>query len=96
MEGRDIGTAVAPEAPLKVWLTASLDERARRRALEMGDAADLGRVEGEIAGRDEADTTRAESPLIKPPDALEIDSTGMPIDAVVERIVELVSLKLDR
>ena len=79
-EGRDIGTVVAPGADLKVWLTASLDERARRR----GQPAD------EVAGRDERDRTRDHSPMVAAPDAVEVDTTGLTIDEVVARLVALV------
>lgn len=91
MEGRDIGTAVCPEAEVKVFLTASLEERARRR---LGDAdaegRDLQDVIADIAGRDEMDAGRAESPLRRAPDAITLDTTGMPIEEVVSAIVQLV------
>jgi CMP/dCMP kinase len=79
-EGRDVGTVVAPGADLKVWLTASLEERAKRR----------GQPVEEIAARDERDRTRAHSPMVAADDAVELDSTGLDIDAVVARIVALV------
>ena len=78
-EGRDIGTVVAPAADLKVWLTASLPERARRRRLP----------EAEVAERDERDATRAHSPMVAAPDAIEVDTTGLGIDEVVRRLVAL-------
>ena len=86
-EGRDIGTVVAPGAEVKVFLTADPRERARRRALELG--ADPDEVLEDIAARDERDTTRAESPLQLAPDAHEVDTTGLSIDEVVDRIVRL-------
>jgi cytidylate kinase len=86
-EGRDIGTVVAPGAELKVFLTAAPEERARRRAAELG--ADAGRVLREQALRDERDATRAHSPLAAAPDAVEVDTTGLDVDAVVARIVAL-------
>jgi cytidylate kinase len=86
-EGRDIGTVVAPEAELKVFLTASPEERARRRAGQMG--VDLGHVLREHEERDERDTTRAHSPLEPAPDALRVDTTGLSIDEVTHEIVRL-------
>jgi cytidylate kinase len=79
-EGRDIGTVVAPDADLKVWLTASLGERARRRGLPPG----------EVAERDARDAGRDHSPMVAAADAVEIDTTGLTIDEVVARIVSLV------
>jgi cytidylate kinase len=86
-EGRDIGTVVAPEAAVKVFLTASRQERARRRAGELG--GDLATVLAEQTLRDERDRTREHSPLQAAPGAVELDTTGMPLEAVVDRIVEL-------
>lgn len=87
-EGRDIGTVVAPDAELKIFLTASADERARRRAAESGGyhAAVL----SEQTERDERDMTRSASPLQAAPDAVVLDTTGMALDEVVERVVALV------
>ncbi len=79
-EGRDIGTVVAPGADVKVWLTASLAERAERR----------GQPEDEVRHRDERDRTRAHSPMVAAEDAVEVDTTGLSIDDVVARIVALV------
>jgi len=87
MEGRDIGSAVLPDAPLKVFLSASLEERARRRALETGEASED--VKAAIEERDLADSRRAASPLIRADDAVHIDTTGRTIDEVVDEIVEL-------
>jgi CMP/dCMP kinase len=87
-EGRDIGTVVAPDAEVKVFLTADPQERARRRATELG--GDPAVVLKEMTLRDERDSTRAASPLRKADDAVELDTTGLTIDEVVERIVELV------
>jgi cytidylate kinase len=87
-EGRDIGTVVAPHAPVKLFLTASPEERARRRALELG--ADERTVLLDQALRDEQDRSREHSPLRPAPDAIELDTTGLPIDEVVERAVDLV------
>jgi len=86
-EGRDIGTVVAPEAELKVYLTASPQERARRRAEQVG--ADAEQVLREQAERDERDATRVHSPLQAAPDALRVDTTGLSIDEVTHRIVRL-------
>jgi CMP/dCMP kinase len=87
-EGRDIGTVVAPHAPVKLFLTASPEERARRRALELG--ADERTVLLDQALRDEQDRSREHSPLRPAPDAIELDTTGLSIDEVVERAVDLV------
>jgi cytidylate kinase len=87
-EGRDIGTVVAPDAAVKVFLTASPEERARRRAAELG--ADERAVLADQALRDERDRTRAHSPLRPAPGAVELDTTGLSVDQVVERIAALV------
>ncbi len=86
-EGRDIGTVVAPHAEVKVYLTASSAERARRRAVQIGGDASV--VEREQALRDERDSTREHSPLTAAADAVQLDTTGLDIDAVVARIVAL-------
>jgi len=87
-EGRDIGTVVAPDADLKVFLTADPRERARRRAAELG--ADVELVLAEQAMRDERDSTREHSPLLAATDAVTIDTSGLGVEEVVARIVELV------
>lgn len=87
LEGRDIGTVVVPDAPLKVFVTASVRERARRRSLETG--ADIDEVEADLLRRDKADSERATSPLQAAVDAITVDTTGVDIDEVVERIVQL-------
>ncbi|MFN2615884.1 MAG: (d)CMP kinase [Thermoleophilaceae bacterium] len=87
-EGRDIGTVVAPDAPVKVFLGASPEERARRRAAELG--ADQDTVMRDQALRDEQDRSREHSPLMPAPDAVELDTTGMSVEQVTERVVELV------
>jgi len=79
-EGRDIGTVVAPGADVKVWLTASLEERAQRR----------GQPPDEVRERDERDRTRDHSPMVAADDAVEVDTTGLSIDDVVARLVALV------
>jgi cytidylate kinase len=86
-EGRDIGTVVAPDAELKVFLTASPQERAQRRAEQIG--ADPGQVLAEQIERDERDSTREHSPLAPAPDALRVDTTGLSVDEVVARIARL-------
>lgn len=86
-EGRDIGTVVAPDAALKVFLTASPQERARRRAEQTG--ADPEQVLQEQTDRDARDTTREHSPLQAAPDALRVDTTGRSIDEVAHEIVRL-------
>lgn len=87
-EGRDIGTVVAPDADLKVFLTADPRERARRRAVELG--AELEAVLAEQAVRDERDQERQHSPLRPAPGAVQIDTTGLTVADVVAKIVELV------
>ena len=87
-EGRDIGTVVAPDAAVKVFLTASPEERARRRAVELG--ADVGTVLAEQTIRDERDRTREASPLEAAPGAVELDTTGLTLEDVVARVVALV------
>ena len=86
-EGRDIGTVVAPDAELKIFLTASPEERARRRAVELG--ADSMAVLAEQTLRDERDCTREHSPLAPAPGAVMLDTTGLTLDQVVERIAAL-------
>jgi cytidylate kinase len=88
-EGRDIGTVVAPGAAVKVFLTASPEERARRRAEQIG--ADVATVLAEQTIRDERDTTREHSPLEAAADAVELDTTGLTQDEVVERVRALVN-----
>jgi cytidylate kinase len=90
-EGRDIGTVVAPRAELKVFLTASAQERAQRRAAQLG--TDYETVLRDQALRDERDRTREHSPLVAAPDAVELDTTGMTEAEVVSRIVDLVGLR---
>jgi cytidylate kinase len=88
-EGRDIGTVVAPSAELKIYLTASPEERARRRALDLG-GADWRVVMRDQALRDRQDSEREHSPLRAAPDAIELDSTDRPLEDVVSQIVGLV------
>jgi cytidylate kinase len=86
-EGRDIGTVVAPDAEVKVFLTANPEERARRRAEELG--TDVETVLRDQALRDAQDEEREHSPLVRAGDAVELDTSGLTIDEVVERIVDL-------
>lgn len=86
-EGRDIGTVVSPDAPLKVFLTASEEERARRRAAQSGAAP--GDVLAAQRRRDERDATREHSALRPAGDAVEIDTTGLSLEQVVARVVAL-------
>ncbi len=90
-EGRDIGTVVAPTAELKVFLTAAPQERARRRAAELG--ADPATVLAEMTIRDQRDTGREHSPLVAAPDAVTLDTTGLTLEAVVAQIGELAQLR---
>jgi cytidylate kinase len=87
VEGRDIGTVVAPAAAVKVFLTASPQERAHRRATETG--ADVGTVLAEQSARDERDRTRAHSPLGPAAGAVVLDTTDLDLDEVVARILAL-------
>jgi cytidylate kinase len=87
-EGRDIGTVVAPDAAVKIFLTATPEERARRRAEELG--ADVETVLRDQALRDAQDEAREHSPLMVAPGAIALDTTGLTLDEVVERIVNLV------
>jgi cytidylate kinase len=87
-EGRDIGSVVAPDAEVKVFLTASPQERARRRAAELG--VDPGAVLAEQTIRDERDRTRSHSPLKPAADAVELDTTELAREQVVDQVVSLV------
>src|SRR3954463_15721745 len=93
-EGRDIGTVVAPHAELKIYLTASPEERARRRARDLG--ADWRVVMKDQALRDRQDSERGRSPLRAAPDAIELASTDRPLEDVVSQIVGLVREVRDR
>jgi cytidylate kinase len=91
-DGRDMGTQVFPDARVKIFLTASADERAARRhkqLKEKGVAATLAALSREIAERDQRDMTRIASPLVASSDAVVLDTTGMPVDAVIERVLEI-------
>lgn len=90
VEGRDIGAVVWPSAAPKIYLTASAMIRARRRAGELGPGNAVEAVALDIARRDRLDSTRADSPLSRVEDAIEIDTTYLEIDEVVDRLVDLV------
>ena len=95
-DGRDMGTVVFPDAPLKVFLTASAEERARRRYLQLkakGDDVSLSGLLDEIRARDERDTQRAIAPLKPAADAIQLDSTELSIDQVLERIMSEIALR---
>ena len=97
MEGRDIGTVVFPNAHVKIFMDASPEERARRRANDPAHAASRSGALSDIATaleeRDHSDRTRAASPLTQAADAIVIDTTGVPIEQVVQRVLELVEAK---
>ncbi len=94
MEGRDIGTVVFPQAELKIYLDASQEERARRRAADPAHASsrtsDVANVAQDLAARDKSDSTRSVAPLAQAADAVYIDTTGVPVDEVVARVLALV------
>lgn len=92
MDGRDIGTQILPDAELKIFLTASVEERARRRYLELtqkGEICDLEEIQKDIADRDQRDMNRETAPLRQAEDAVYLDTSDMNLDEVVERIVRL-------
>lgn len=92
MDGRDIGTKVIPDAEVKIFLTASVEERARRRYEELlakGEQADLEQLKNDISERDRMDEQREHSPLVRADDAVLMDSTEMSISEVVRRILSL-------
>ena len=93
MEGRDIGTVVFPDADVKIYLDASPEERARRRAADPAHTAHADRITDvatALAERDRSDTTRAASPLTIASDAILLDTTTMPLDEVIQRVLEIV------
>ena len=93
-DGRDMGTVVFPDAPLKIFLTASAEERARRRYLQLkakGDDVNLASLLEEIRARDERDTQRTVAPLKPAADAIQLDSTELSIEQVLERILSEVA-----
>lgn len=97
-DGRDMGSVVFPDAEIKVFLTASPEERAKRRykqLKEKGFSGSLSALSEEIAERDRRDASRAVAPLKPAPDAVQIDTTGVGIDQVVERVLTLVRAQHD-
>ena len=95
-DGRDMGTVVFPEAPLKIFLTASAEERARRRYLQLKgkvDGVSLSSLLDEIRARDERDTQRAVAPLKPAADAIQLDSTELSIEQVLERILSEIAIR---
>jgi len=98
-DGRDMGTVIFPSAGLKIFLTASADERARRRYKQLKDkglSANLAALSLEIAARDRRDANRPLAPLKPADDAVIVDSTSMSIDAVVARVLELAAARFPR
>lgn len=93
VEGRDIGTVIAPDATLKIYLTADAAERARRRHLQNArtadQASDLQAVAADLHRRDSHDSARAHAPLLAAPDAVMLDSSGLELDQTVERVLQL-------
>lgn len=99
MDGRDIGTHVLPEAEIKLFLSASIDERARRRYIELkqnGNKQPLDEIKEEIRLRDERDSTREVAPLQKAEDAIQMDTSGLTIEEVVTSIIRIVKQKTDQ
>ncbi len=97
MDGRDIGTNVLPKAEVKIFLNASVEERAKRRVgelLALGENPDFDEVKEQIRKRDENDTNRKHNPLRKAEDAIEIDTTGMTIDEVTDKISDIIREKI--
>jgi cytidylate kinase len=96
-EGRDQGTVVFPEAQVKIFLTASPRERARRRRVELtarGLDCDVERIEADLIARDQSDRNRDVAPLEPAPDAIEVDTTGMSIDQVVDKVAGIVEREM--
>lgn len=90
VEGRDIGSVVVPDARAKVYLTASAQARAERRASELGPDVDVAAVAADLQRRDQLDSTRAASPLARAADAVDVDTTDLSVDEVVDRLVDIV------
>ncbi|MEL6876992.1 MAG: d(CMP) kinase [Pseudomonadota bacterium] len=93
LDGRDIGTIIAPDAPVKLYITASVEERARRRWLEMTGREieiPLTEIEKDIIARDNRDINRSDAPLKAAPDAMVIDTTALDKEAAIEAVIEAV------
>ncbi|MDI6703170.1 MAG: (d)CMP kinase [bacterium] len=96
MEGRDIGTVVFPEALVKIYLDATLDERAKRRLKDLNkDFSDIDEIRSDIEARDRSDFEREDSPLRKAEDAIYVDTTNLTLDEVVESCLEIIKKRLD-
>ena len=98
-DGRDMGTVVFPDAQIKIFLTASPEERAQRRYKQLkqkGVAANLAALSREIAERDQRDSTRAISPLVASADAVPLDTTGMTVDDVIGRVLQIAHERMAR
>jgi CMP/dCMP kinase len=96
MDGRDIGTKVFPDAQVKLFLEAAPDVRAARRFLEereRGRDVTIEQINAELAERDRRDRQRAATPLVKAPDAILIDTSSMPLDRVIERVLEIIQAR---
>ncbi len=97
-DGRDMGTVVFPDAALKVFLTASVQVRANRRYKQLNDKgnhANLASLSRDLAERDERDAKRAAAPLVPAPDAVQLDSSDLSVDAVVDAVLKLAREKLE-
>jgi cytidylate kinase len=97
MEGRDIGSVVFPDAQVKIFLDADPEERARRRAQELenkGQDSELAAVAGELRQRDRYDRGRTDSPLVQPPDAQLVDTTGLSIEEVEQLILRIIRARI--
>jgi cytidylate kinase len=99
LEGRDIGTVVFPDADVKFFLSASVEERAKRRLAELeaagADAPSFEELKRQISERDHGDSTRAVAPLKRAPDAIDVDTTSMTLDQVVAHMESQVRKRLD-
>lgn len=99
MDGRDVGTTVLPDAELKIYMIASVEERANRRFKDnelRGIKSDIESLKTDIERRDQYDMNREISPLVKAEDAISIDTTGLSIDEVTNKIIELANVKLTK
>jgi cytidylate kinase len=94
LAGRDIGTVIVPDAPLKIWLAASPEQRAARRARQTGQSP--AEVLEQMRERDRLDSSRAVAPMLRAPDAIEVDTDALTLDEVVGRVVALVREALRR
>jgi cytidylate kinase len=98
LDGRDIGTVIAPEAPVKLFVTASVEARARRRFQEMieaGYAAELGEIAADLAARDQRDKGRSEAPLRAAEDAIVLDTSELDVNQAIARAIKLVEERME-